>query len=83
MKFSLRNTTHIYYSDGQLNDEDYQCNPITIDDGSPCKFPFIYNNKEFTSCTNVESEGRPWCATAVKDNGELEREDSYGYCNCK
>ena len=34
----------------------------------PCKFPFIYNSKTYTTCTNVE-EDFYWCSTDVYGGG--------------
>ena len=35
-----------------------------------CIFPFIYKNKTYTSCTDVDSvNGAVWCATKVHSNG--------------
>ncbi|XP_013930162.1 PREDICTED: matrix metalloproteinase-9-like [Thamnophis sirtalis] len=44
--------------------------------GKSCVFPFIYNGKTFTSCTNQNSEdGRFWCS--VTRNYDKHRQWSY------
>ena len=36
----------------------------------PCIFPFIYKNKAYSSCTDVDSvNGAAWCAIKVDSNG--------------
>merc|ERR1711892_854808 len=39
----------------------------------PCKFPFLYKGKEYDECTLYQSSGgRPWCATALKADGNMQ-----------
>ena len=41
----------------------------TVEDND-CVFPFIYKGVSYSSCTKAESSnGAPWCATAVDDEG--------------
>ena len=54
-------------------------------DGEDCVFPFIYKEKIYNKCTKEDSiNSLPWCATNVKENGEIFRsnwgdcEDIYG-----
>merc|ERR1712142_155031 len=40
----------------------------------PCKFPFLYKGKEYNNCTLYQSSGgRPWCATALKADGNMQQ----------
>ncbi len=34
---------------------------------SGCQFPFKYNGKEFTECTDIDAK-QPWCPTAIDKN---------------
>merc|ERR1712179_680058 len=44
----------------------------------PCKFPFLYKGKEYNNCTLYQSSGnRPWCATALKADGNMQK-----WANC-
>merc|ERR1711887_406870 len=44
----------------------------------PCKFPFLYKGKEYNNCTLYQSSGnRPWCATALKADGNMQQ-----WANC-
>merc|ERR1711887_130133 len=44
----------------------------------PCKFPFLYKGKEYNNCTLYQSSGnRPWCATALKGDGNMQQ-----WANC-
>uniref|UniRef100_A0A8C7E5M5 Fibronectin type-II domain-containing protein n=1 Tax=Naja naja TaxID=35670 RepID=A0A8C7E5M5_NAJNA len=36
---------------------------FTISDTPSCVFPFIYHGKSYYSCTKVDSQNHPWCAT--------------------
>ncbi|XP_063158151.1 fibronectin-like [Candoia aspera] len=44
-----------------------------------CVFPFIYQEKSYTSCTEVASKYRPWCATITKNYQLVE----WKYCSTK
>merc|ERR1711892_710459 len=40
--------------------------------GSACIFPFLYKGKEYSECTLYQaSGGNPWCATALKADGNM------------
>merc|ERR1711962_306780 len=44
----------------------------------PCKFPFLYKGEEYNNCTLYQSSGnRPWCATALKADGNMQQ-----WANC-
>ena len=45
----------------------------------PCKFPFIYKDKEFSSCTE-EDYGVSWCATKT-DAEEKYVIGEWGHCD--
>ena len=36
---------------------------VLTTDGSACVFPFTYSNASYLSCTTVDYNGVPWCAT--------------------
>uniref|UniRef100_A0A8C6Y9B6 Uncharacterized protein n=1 Tax=Naja naja TaxID=35670 RepID=A0A8C6Y9B6_NAJNA len=38
---------------------------FTISDTPSCVFPFIYHGKSYYSCTKVDSQNHPWCATTA------------------
>lgn len=42
-----------------------------------CLFPFIFNNRIITSCTTIDGDTTPWCATAVNTERVMTR---WGYC---
>jgi hypothetical protein len=44
---------------------------------NPCKFPFIYKNVTYESCTKMDQD-KFWCASIVDDTNHL---TSWGYCN--
>ena len=44
---------------------------------NPCKFPFIYKNVTYDSCTKMDRD-KFWCAAIVDDTNHL---TSWGYCN--
>merc|ERR1712055_541262 len=49
----------------------------------PCKFPFLYRGKEYNNCTLYQSSGnRPWCATAVNEDGIFTTRDFCSNPNC-
>jgi len=51
------------------------------DQGLECVFPFKWKDVEYNECSTKDSSPtRPWCATAVKDDGNLEASNSWGYC---
>ena len=48
--------------------------------GTPCVFPFRYDNKNFNSCTTIENSGIPWCSTKTgKRNKHIK--GNYGDCD--
>ena len=67
--------------DNPTEDIDRQCMGITK---LPCKFPFIYKDKKYHSCTNEDSNDGFWCATSVDENGEYQ-DNEWLYCDnlCK
>ena len=44
---------------------------------NPCRFPFIYNNVTYKSCTKIDHD-EFWCATTVNAKNHV---TSWGYCN--
>ncbi|XP_069594698.1 72 kDa type IV collagenase [Ranitomeya imitator] len=46
-------------------------------DGEFCKFPFLFNDKEYNSCTDAgRSDGFLWCSTTYN----FDKEGKYGFC---
>jgi hypothetical protein len=43
-----------------------------------CVFPFKFNNRIITSCTTIDGDTTPWCATAVNRD---EKMTAWGYCH--
>ena len=42
-----------------------------------CVFPFIYNGTLITSCTTIDGDTQPWCATSVVGQGYM---TEWEYC---
>ena len=43
-------------------------------EGEKCVFPFVYKEKKYDGCTTDYSKnGLAWCATAVNENGNVDR----------
>lgn len=45
-------------------------------DKKPCLFPFEYKGKEYNTCTDAGSKGKPWCHVDKRGH-------NWGYCECK
>lgn len=46
-------------------------------EGAFCKFPFLFNGKEYDSCTTAgRSDGFPWCSTTY----DFDTDSKYGFC---
>merc|ERR1712180_137907 len=45
----------------------------------PCIFPFTYYGRIHETCTTIDGDSTPFCATGVDASGTLV--DEYGYCN--
>jgi len=58
-------------------------NACTTVDGTPCVFPFIYQGREYSDCTNAtDSTGQLWCATKVDENQfYITKSNQWGYCS--
>jgi len=60
----------------------------TARDAKPCVFPFIFQGKNYTSCTEASRynenstaiNGMAWCSTKVDENSNS-IDDEWGYCN--
>ena len=52
---------------------------LVLRTNDPCKFPFIYENVTYTSCTKKDFPSAFWCATTV--NATNHYQGHYGYCN--
>jgi len=51
-----------------LNKQD--CQTVSgPDTHKSCKFPFVYQEQIFYTCTTVDNGHQPWCATEVNDEG--------------
>ena len=48
----------------------------------PCIFPFIYNNKIYNGCTDINDlEGKQWCSTKVDAKGiHVGKGKYWGHC---
>ena len=55
----------------------YNFKGVKLQAKNPCKFPFIYKNVKYKSCTNI-THNKYWCATTVNATNHL---TSWGYCS--
>ena len=46
----------------------------------PCVFPFIFNNVEYSTCTDENSRDDTWCATKTDAQGNM-IPDQWGKCD--
>ena len=60
------------------NYDGFQTNKFKLQAKNTCKFPFIYKNIRYDSCTKKKKKKNFWCATTV--DAENKR-TSWGYCN--
>nr|ADK39285.1 ESP-Vkom1 [Varanus komodoensis] len=44
--------------------------------GGQCVFPFTYMDKEYTTCTNEDTDGRFWCATTAN----YDKDKKWSFC---
>merc|ERR1712151_819825 len=81
------NPDDVRYNDGSCSysSTDYLCQRIRkvyqktcggTAKGARCVFPFIYNGKQYDSCTTVNNGGKLWCAT------ERFYKSKWGSCSC-
>ena len=47
--------------------------------GEECIFPFTYAGTQYVSCTAVDNDGVPWCATQTDGNNDYV-EGKWGNC---
>ena len=45
-----------------------------------CVFPFLFGDFLHTTCTTIDGDSQPWCATEVDSNGELTNLSAWSYC---
>ena len=41
------------------------------DPNKACKFPFVYQAKEYLTCITVDNDDQPWCSTVVDDENQF------------
>ena len=45
-----------------------------------CVFPFTFNRRVHNTCTTIDGDATPWCATQVDANGNLAGGSAWEYC---
>jgi len=54
----------------------------SVDPGTKCVFPFIYEGVEHFGCPMDPENNRRWCSTETNENGEhVSGKDKYGFCS--
>ena len=47
-----------------------------------CIFPFMFNGRIFNTCTTIDGDATPWCATSVNEQtGEFDSSHTWEYCD--
>lgn len=53
--------------------------PVKTEDGKECQFPFVYKQKPYYDCINMdEPSGRYWCSTS--DTHNFDQQPLKGFC---
>jgi len=76
------NTMHPKLDKTGCQVDDCGSNGGTCESSNTCVFPFIYGNRIFKTCTQIDDDPAGlWCATSVDGNGNME---TWAYCqdNC-
>jgi len=70
---SLSGWTIAGANDVNVNCLDQQgCQTVSGPDAhKSCKFPFVYQGQVFFTCTTMDNDHQPWCATEVNDKNHL------------
>jgi len=56
---------------------DLDADITNYDASNTCLFPFIFNGRIFKTCTTIDNDPNPWCATSVDEFGNME---TWAYC---
>ena len=79
-----RNETFFYVSYPSDSNPGFECltSMFSSDDGKPCSFPFIYQNKSNEKCNYYMDGDYSWCLTRVRDDNTMVEDSEYwGQCN--